>query len=220
MRSRLLPFLILAVGFVPGLAAAGQVTSSRCEAVLAKPYEIAEPSTPNPAGLEPAMSSFGIMRLAVRPGQHAVVTLDSGETVEGRIAYASDASIGLDVDGTRRAFDEDEVCRVESWKRFRVMEGLGMGVGAVLMPALLDWYAGAKEPSASLGIAEAYGRHPIRVAKATAIGAGIGMLLTRVLPGRRILAYEKNTIAEPPALGVSPILSSELKGVAVSIGWK
>lgn len=215
MRSRLLPFLILAVGFVPGLAAAGQVTSSRCEAVLAKPYEIAEPSTPNPAGLEPAMSSFGIMRLAVRPGQHAVVTLDSGETVEGRIAYASDASIGLDVDGTRRAFDEDEVCRVESWKRYRLREGLGAGLTLVFLPPLLEVAA-----QTDVGITSAYFRHPVRVAKASAVAAGLGMLLAKVLPGRRILAYEKNTIAEPPALGVSPILSSELKGVAVSIGWK
>jgi len=109
---------------------------------------------------------------------------------------------------------------VESWKRYHVMEGLGMGVGVVLLPALFDWYVGAKEPTASLGIAEAYGRHPIRVAKATAMSAGIGMLLTRLLPGRRILAYEKDTIGERPELQVSPILSSELKGVAVSIGWK
>jgi len=212
--------LILALGIVAEPAAAGQTTSSRCDTVLAKPYEIAQPSTPLPADLAPAMSSFDIMRLAVEPGQRAVVTLESGEIVEGRVAYASGTSLGLDVDGTRRAFDEDDVCRVESWKRYRVMQGLGMGVGVVLMPALFDWYVGAKEPTASLGIAEAYGRHPIRVAKATAMSAGIGMLLTRLLPGRRILAYEKDTIGERPELQVSPILSSELKGVAVSIGWK
>jgi hypothetical protein len=164
---------------------------------------------------EPA-SSFDALAGRVRVGQRIWVTDTAGREVHGRLERLSDDSLVLKADSAG-AFAASDVRRIRARDRDSVKNGtlVGLAVGGGMGTA---WCVGAiaddsGDIDARVECAEGFTVFP-------ALGALVGLVVDAVIPGRMRVVYQ----APPPqetsrGLMVLPLISSRMKGLAVSLAF-
>ena len=145
----------------------------------------------------------------VKPGENVTVTDNSGRQLTGRIATLSASSLALLVDGNERAIAETDVATIYQHHRDSLINGtvfgavIGAASGAVLT-ALMS------EDSDTL--ADHWGW----VSLFAGLGAGTGLGIDAVIPGRRII-YERAKRAG--LYSVSPMLTATRRGVRMTVSF-
>ena len=156
-------------------------------------------------------TSFEQLRVLAKPGDTVTLTDTSGEKVTGTIIDLSSSSLGLVVGRTRRDLAEADVKTISQQRHGNLGTGAKWGfaagacVGAVGMLAT----AGYDEAGWMLVLAAAglYG----------GIGSGVGVGISSMIRRQHVI-YAGPGISSAK-LTVSPLVTSERKGVLMSLGF-
>jgi hypothetical protein len=169
------------------------------------------------ASAQEAAPSFDTLAARLHVGQRIWVTDASGREVRGRLERLSSDGLVLKTDRLH-TFVAPDVRRVRARDRDSLKNGtlIGLGVGGGLGVA---WCLGA--------IADDSGDIDARVECAEGLtvfpglGALIGVAVDAVIPGRLRVVYEASSPQGTlgARLSVVPLLSSRVKGLAVSLAF-
>jgi hypothetical protein len=140
------------------------------------------------------------------------VTDAQGREVKGRILSLSTDALTLE-GGRPRSFGAPDVSAIQVRRNDSLANGaligLGVGSGLTLVACLAD--TEAREAGWCVAAAAVYG----------GIGAGIGVGIDALIPGKKILAYRAPAPsgAPPARLSIAPVVTPRAKGVAVSFAF-
>ena len=163
------------------------------------------------AAQEP-VRDFSQLNTRLRPGDTIWVTDAQGREVKGRILSLSTDALTLE-GGRPRSFGAPDVSAIQVRRNDSLANGaligLGVGSGLTLVACLAD--TEAREAGWCAAAAAVYG----------GIGAGIGVGIDALIPGKKILAYRAPAPsgAPPARLSIAPVVTPRAKGVAVSFAF-
>ena len=166
----------------------------------------------DPCAAQDPVRDFSQLNTRLRPGDTIWVTDAQGREVKGRILSLGSDMLTLDGAGAR-SFGSPDVTAIEVRRNDSLGNGalIGLGVGAGL--ALVACLAEVEGSDAGwcAAVAAVYG----------GIGAGIGVGIDALIPGKKIAAYRAPaSVAAPPArLSIAPVITPRAKGVAVSFAF-
>jgi hypothetical protein len=169
------------------------------------------------ASAQEPTSSFDALAGRVRIGQQIWVTDTAEREVRGRLERLSNDTLVLKTDGVR-PFAASDVRRIRARDRDSVKNGTlaGLVVGGATGAA---WCIGAiaddsGDVDARVECAEGFTVFP-------ALGAVIGLAVDAVIPGKMRVVYQASLRDEASrtSLMVSPLISSHMKGLAVSLAF-
>ena len=164
------------------------------------------------AAAQEPVRDFSQLNTRLRPGDTIWVTNAQGREVKGTILSLTADELTLEGRGGRIYGPSDvttiQVRRGDSLRNGALI-GLGIGSGLTLVACLANAESGDAGWCA-LGAA-IYG----------GIGAGIGVGIDALIPGKKILAYRAPGSAGLPhaRLSVAPVVTPRAKGVAVSFAF-
>jgi hypothetical protein len=172
-------------------------------------------SLPAVAQDKPPASSFEGLRsgVNVRPGETVQIIDEKGTKFNARIAEIRDHAIDITVDGVRRQLPESAVTEIRQRRPDRWWNGMliGMGVGAAIGTITV---ASACENDSECAFYTALVALPL----ATGIGAGVGAAIDFGIKKYDPI-YTRPGASIRSGLTVSPILSTDQKGIGVSFGF-
>ena len=153
--------------------------------------------------------TFDQLQVLVKPGDTLTVTDDAGERIRGKLSQLSTSSLVLNVSGTQREFQSDEVKRIEKRGPDSLKNGalIGLAIGAGI--AGLGIAASVNSSDADAGL------FVIAGLIYSGIGAGIGVGIDALVEGRRVI-YARSS-GTSGKLTVVPVFSGPRKGVLVSL---
>ena len=160
-----------------------------------------------PSASAQTASSFEQLVLLVKSGDRVTVTDSIGRTRTGQVIDLSPSALALLIDGKRYRYREAQVHTVRQWQPDPLRQGalIGFAAGAATALALFfphgDWSGSGK--AVFLGLF-------------AGAGMGIGAGVDAMIPTRQVV-FRSPTAAR--RLTVSPVLTSNRKGLAVSIGF-
>jgi hypothetical protein len=163
------------------------------------------------AAQEP-VKSFDQLNTRLKPGDTVWVTDAQGREVKGKIQALAPEAITLKGDGPT-TFVAGNVRLISERRRDSLANGalIGLAVGGV--GTGLACLAGTEGPDQDwcLVAALAYG----------GIGAGIGVGIDALIPGRKVVMYRApGTPGSPQSrLSIAPVVTPRAKGVAVSFAF-
>jgi hypothetical protein len=161
------------------------------------------------AAAQEPVRDFTQLNTRLRAGDTVWVTDAQGREVKGRIQTLSPDAVVLKGNGDR-TFGATDVTtiRLRGIDTLRSGALIGLGVGAASGLALCA-AAEASGPSDYAWCGAIFG----------AIGAGIGVGIDALTPGRKILAYRAPGAAGAPSarLSIAPVVTPRARGVAVSV---
>jgi hypothetical protein len=165
-----------------------------------------------PCAAQEPLQDFRQLNTRLRPGDTIWVTDSQGRAVKGRILSLSTDALTLE-GGSRRSFGAPDVSAI----RLRLGDplgdgaliGLGVGGGLALVGCLVS--VDGSDAGWCVLAAGVYG----------GIGAGIGVGIDALIPGKKILAYRAPASGgSPPArLSIAPFVTPRARGVAVSFAF-
>ena len=157
-------------------------------------------------------ASFDELPLVLRPGDRVTVTDDSGRNITGQIIDLSPSTLSLAARGARLDLSAADVSFIRQRRPDPLRNGalIGLGVGAIPV-AIISWFGYAYalgEGGNPWGVVPFAGMY---LGLAAGIGAGVDALIQRnhVIYGPMGAAQRRLT--------VSPLLSGDRRGVAVSL---
>lgn len=161
-----------------------------------------------------AAGSFGELQRILNQGDRVTVTDRTGRDLTGRLIDLSPAALALEVEGVRLDLRDADVALVRQWRRDALRNGALIGLAAGAVPAsLFAVYA--------YSYAKNEGRPPpfALVAAAASLGAGvaIGMEVDRQVDSQYVIYGQ--TRRSGRRVTVSPLLSRDSRGVALSLGF-
>ncbi|RPH59484.1 MAG: hypothetical protein EHM89_10605 [Acidobacteria bacterium] len=182
------------------------IQASRCAATLVLLFTMAAPTVE----AQTLAGSFEQLQVLVKPGDTISVTDNTGREVTGKVASLSPSSLALLVEGVRRDLPENEVRKVRQDRQDSLANGAkwGLGIGAGLGLA-----AGVAIAS---GDGNASALIPILALVYGGVGAGVGAGLDALVLGNQVIYFKPASSAK---VTVSPLVTSERKGVVVAIGF-
>ena len=168
------------------------------------------------AAAQEPVRDFTQLNTRLKPGDTVYVTDARGREVNGRITNLTSGSLALNAKGAP-TLSANEVSTIQLRERDSLRRGalIGLGVGAVIGIGLCV-AANAEDP------------HSVRASEYAwcpaipgAIGAGIGVGIDAITPGRKILVYRApgSAGAGSARLSVAPLITRRAKGVAVSFAF-
>ena len=166
----------------------------------------------DPCAAQDPVRDFSQLNTRLRPGDTVWVTDAQGREVKGRILSLSTDALTLE-GGKPRSFGAPEVSTIQLRRNDSLANGaligLGVGSGLTLVACLAD--TEAREAGWCVAAAAVYG----------GIGAGIGVGIDALIPGKKILAYRAPAPsgAPPARLSIAPVVTPRAKGVAVSFAF-
>jgi hypothetical protein len=163
-----------------------------------------------PCAAQEPVRDFTQLNTRLGPGDTIWVTDAQGREVKGRILSLSTDALTLE-GGSRRSFGAPDVSTIQVRRNDSLGNGalIGLGVGSGL--TLVACLAGTdgSDQGWCAAAAAVYG----------GIGAGIGVGIDALIPGKKILAYRGPAPSGAPLarLSIAPLVSRRAKGVAVSL---
>jgi len=165
------------------------------------------------AAAQEPVRDFTQLNTRLKPGDTVYVTDARGREVNGRITNLTSGSLALNAKGAP-TLSANEVSTIQLRERDSLRRGalIGLGVGAVIGIGLCV-AANAEDP------------HSVRASEYAwcpaipgAIGAGIGVGIDAITPGRKILVYRApgSTGAAQARLSFAPFITRRARGVGVS----
>ena len=158
-----------------------------------------------PAGAQPVDSFRELAELLEIGRSVVVVTSPSGEVITGQFVDISPASLSVFASGRRIELDEARVRRVRQGWNDPIADGAVLGFAVGVAPWLLAAFIGT-------GSEEASQAPPVLTGVA---GALIGATLDSLRSERLRDLY----VREPRRMAISPLVSRERVGAALSISW-
>ena len=155
--------------------------------------------------------SFQDLRGRVKPGTTVSVIDTTGNEIRGEIVEIASSSLALLIDGNRRDLPESSVLRIARrgdpvWNGTAIGAAVGAGVGLAILGALCEGICrGPVETTAPF------------VLFTTGVWTGIGVLVDALIRGETLIFQASG--APSGSVSVSPIISKERKGVAVSLSF-
>ena len=163
------------------------------------------------AAAQEPVRDFTQLNTRLRAGDTVWVTDAQGREVKGKIAAIGADAITLE-GGSGRTFGVAHVATIRSRETDTLRSGalIGLGVGAASGLALCA-AAEASGPSDYAWCGAIFG----------AIGAGIGVGIDALTPGRKIVAYRAPGAAGAPSarLSIAPFVTPRVRGVAVAFSF-
>ena len=165
---------------------------------------------PTGAGAQPSDSFPGLMDLIELQEDVEVIYAGRGQIVRGRAVAISPSSLTVLAAGAPLELDAERVLRVrQRWQdptRDGGLKGFAVGVGAYAVLYMLEWYwEGEGLPTPALG--------------GGMLGLGGYLIGISIDAGRRENRVIYRAPARRPRAAVSPLLSKERAGAALSITW-
>jgi len=160
------------------------------------------------AAAQEPVRDFAQLNTRLRPGDTIWVTDAQGREIKGRIQTLSPDAVVLKGNGDRTFGAADvTTIRLRGIDTLRSGALIGLGVGAASGLALCA--AGDATGSDWAWCGAIFG----------AIGAGIGVGIDALTPGRKILAYRAPGAAGAPSarLSIAPVVTPRARGVAVLV---
>ena len=165
---------------------------------------------PTGAGAQPSDSFPGLMDLIELQEDVEVIYAGRGQIVRGRAVAISPSSLTVLAAGAPLELDAERVLRVrQRWQdptRDGGLKGFAVGVGAYAVWYVLEWYwegEGFSSPVLGGGI----------------LGLGGYLIGISIDAGRRENRVIYRAPARRPRAAVTPFLSKERAGAALSISW-
>ena len=158
-----------------------------------------------PAGAQPVDSFSDLAELIEIGRSVVVVTSPDGDVIIGQLVDIKPASLSVFADGRRIELDEARVRRVRQGWNDPIADGAALGFAVGVAPWLLAAYIGTGSEEANLALPALTG----------VAGALIGATLDSLRSERMRDLY----IREPRRVAVSPLVSRERVGAALSISW-
>jgi len=164
------------------------------------------------AAAQEPVRDFSQLNTRLRPGDSIWVTDAQGREAKGRILSLSTEELTLE-GGSRRSFGAPDVSTIQIRRNDSLgngaLIGLGVGGGLTLVACLVSVESG--DAGWCAAAAAVYG----------GIGAGIGVGIDALIPGKKILAYRApgSTNAARARVRVVPVITPRVKGLAVSFGF-
>jgi len=164
------------------------------------------------AAQEP-VKSFDQLNTRLKVGDAVWVTDAQGREIKGRVtSFAPDALV-MDSGGTRTLHATD-VRLIQERRRDSLKNGtlIGLGVGAGFGAIACAGFAEGSQDAGWCALAiGAYG----------GIGAGIGIGIDALIPGKKLVAYRAPGSAGDAAarLSLAPVITPRTKGVALSYSF-
>jgi hypothetical protein len=165
-----------------------------------------------PCAAQEPVREFSQLNTRLRPGDTIWVTDAQGREVKGRILSLNTDEVTLE-GGRRRSFGAPDVSTIQLRRNDSLANGaligLGVGGGLTLVACLVS--VDSSDAGWCAAAAAVYG----------GIGAGIGVGIDALIPGKKVLAYRAPaSVADPPArLSIAPVVTPRAKGVAVSFAF-
>jgi hypothetical protein len=169
-------------------------------------------ATPAPSAAQEPVRDFSQLNTQLRPGDTVWVTDAQGREVKGRILSLSHDALALE-GGSARSFGAPDVATISLRRHDSLgngaLIGLGVGGGLTLVACLVS--VESSDAGWCVAAAAVYG----------GIGAGIGVGIDALIPGKKILAYRAPAPGGPARarLSIAPLVSPRAKGVAVSFAF-
>ena len=183
-----------------------KLTSAAAVAVLA-----AMLGAPAPAAAQEPVKSFDQLNTRLKVGDKVWVTDAQGRELQGKIHSLSSDALTLGTDGAR-TFAARDVSAIRERPPDSLKNGalIGFGVGGGL--ALV----------ACLGLAEGSGESgwcAIALGFYGGVGAGIGVGIDALIPGKKQAVYRAPGSLPSASLSFAPVITPRHKGVAVSFSF-
>ena len=163
------------------------------------------------AAAQEPVRDFTQLNTRLRAGDTVWVTDAQGREVKGKIAAIGADALTLG-GGSGRTFGATDVATIRSRETDTLRSGalIGLGVGAASGLALCA-AAEASGPSDYAWCGAIFG----------AVGAGIGVGIDALTPGRKIVAYRAPGAAGAPSarLSIAPFVTPRAKGLAVAYSF-
>jgi hypothetical protein len=163
------------------------------------------------AAAQEPVRDFSQLNTRLVPGDTVWVTDAQGREVKGRILSLGTDALALE--GGGRTYGPSDVATIQVRRadslRNGALIGLGVGGGLVLVACVAN--AESEDVGWCVLGAAIYG----------GIGAGIGVGIDALIPGKKILAYRApgSSGAAGPRLSVAPLITPRAKGVALSFAF-
>jgi hypothetical protein len=161
--------------------------------------------TPAMALAQDLVPSFDLLNTRLKPGDTIWVTDASGREVESRVATLAPSSLTLGSDQAARTLQADDVRRVQMRQRNSLVNStlIGFAVGAVAGAALGLPSSGFTNQSAA--------REAVDGALGLgAAGAGTGLLVDVLMPGKKRDVYRAPGAGPVARLSLAPIVTARL----------
>jgi hypothetical protein len=169
-------------------------------------------AAPAPAAAQAPVTSFDQLNTRLKPGDTIWVTDSQGREVKGRIDSLAPDSLGVDAGGFR-TFSASEVSVIQLRQGDSLANGalIGLAVGGVGTGLACLASADGLDEGWCVLAALVYG----------GIGAGIGVGIDALIPGKKLVAYRAPGPAGPTEarLSIAPVITPRAKGVAVSFAF-
>ena len=169
-------------------------------------------AAPAPCAAQEPVRDFSQLNTRLRPGDTIWVTDAQGREVKGRILSLSTDALTLE-GASRRSFGSPDVTAIQLRRNDSLgngaLIGLGVGGGLTLVACLVS--VESSDAGWCAAAAAVYG----------GIGAGIGVGIDALIPGKKTLAYRApgSTNAARARVRVVPVITPRVKGLAVSFGF-
>jgi hypothetical protein len=169
-------------------------------------------AAPAPCGAQEPVRDFSQLNTRLRPGDTVWVTDAQGREVKGRILSLNTDALTLE-GGNRTSFGAPDVSTIQVRRNDSLgngaLIGLGVGGGLTLVACLVS--VESRDAGWCVAAAAVYG----------GVGAGIGVGIDALIPGKKILAYRAPAPggAPPARLSIAPVVTPRTKGVAVSLAF-
>lgn len=170
------------------------------------------PAAPAPCSAQEPVKSFDQLYTRLKPGDTVWVADAQGRESKGRILSLSADALALEGAGDR-TFGAPDVTTImvrrDDSLRNGALIGLGVGGGLGLVGCLASAEGGDQ---AWCALASAfYG----------GIGAGIGVGIDALIPGRKLMAYRApgSSGAAQARFSIAPVITPRARGVAVSFSF-
>lgn len=152
--------------------------------------------------------SFDRLALQLNQGDRITVTDNEGRALHGRVVDLSSSMLSLQAGGLRRDLNGGDISVIRRRQRDSLKNGAGIGFasGAGIAVVLLSRCGGLDHAGETLFYSSLFG----------AAGAGIGVGLDAMHEETRVVY---RTAPSTRRLAVSPVLSPQRQGVAVSLGF-
>ena len=185
-----------------------KLTSAAAVAVLA-----AMLGAPAPAAAQEPVKSFDQLNTRLKVGDKVWVTDAQGRELQGKIHSLSSDALTLGTDGAR-TFAARDVSAIRERPPDSLKNGalIGFGVGGGLaLGACLSYAEGSDDGGWCAALVGIYG----------ALGAGLGVGIDALIPGKKRVAYRAPGAAgaAQARLSVAPVIMPRHRGVAVSFSF-
>lgn len=156
------------------------------------------------------VSDFGQLPTRVRTGDTVIVTDTAGREHKGKLHVLAPASLVIEAAGKRVDFPSERVAAM-TWQQ-RDSLGNGAWIGFATAAGMIGILA-----ASSCEGDECRWVVPLAAGFYGAVGAGIGVGIDALIPGKKILVYSRAAGSARASVSLSPILHTGRQGLAATV---